>query len=216
MSASPISMYKSSPARYLSRWRRRRTPTAMISSSSQPTTRAAARAAHRISRSCRCPVWLLRPGFTGSRVLVAVDPDHGIEHNRLTIELARSQAELHDGELHVMHAWDLPHLDLVGSDSDIGSRELAAVADAVEATHRGYFDDLVSSMGLAPGPGIHLVNGPAGRAIKALAVLYRADLIVVGAGAWSEGHLGLGSTTEEILIDADCSVLVVRPPAVSP
>ena len=37
------------------------------------------------------------------------------------------------------------------------------------------------------------------------------DLVVLGAGAPDQPDLGLGATTEQVVAQADCSVLVVRP-----
>jgi len=168
--------------------------------------------ASRILRTCPCPVWLLRPKFRGTRVVAAVDPDHPFELNRLILELAASQAALHDGQLHVMHAWNFPDIAVI-RDAGLGldRDELAQLTMAVEAAHRGPFGDLVRELELAVEPQTHLVDGPAARAVHGLAVLYGADLVVVGAGSWDEPQLGLGSTTEQVLAEIESSVLVVRP-----
>lgn len=170
-----------------------------------------AAAARRILRSCPCPVWLTRPSFSGSRVLAAIDPDHGIEKNRLILELASSQAELHNGALSVIHAWDLPTGttgDRTPSGLDRGV--LSALASAVEAAHSSAFAEAVGEVRFAVPPSTHLVDGSPARAIRGLSVLYRSDLLVVGAGAWDAPQLGLGSTTEQVLAESESSVLVVR------
>jgi nucleotide-binding universal stress UspA family protein len=176
-------------------------------------TGESAAAARRILRTCPCPVWLLRPSFSGSRVLAAIDPDHGSAHNRLILELAHSQAELHSGEFHVMHAWDLPHLELArDAGIELDHSRLSSLATAVETAHKEPFEAAVHAAGIAAGPNVHLVDGPPARAIRGLTVLYRADLVVLGAGAWTEPGLGLGSTTEQVLTESESSVLVVRQP----
>lgn len=169
-------------------------------------------AAGRILRTCPCPVWLLRPKFTGERVLAAIDPDHSFEQNRFILELAASQAILHDGQLHVMHAWNFPDLAVVHeAELSIDRQELTELMTTVEAAHRDPFERVLGNANLALEPSTHLVDGPAARAVHGLAVLYGADLVVLGAGSWSEPGLGLGSTTEQVLAEIDSSVLVVHP-----
>lgn len=169
-------------------------------------------AAGRILRTCPCPVWLLRPKFRGERVVAAIDPDHPFEQNRLILELAASQAILHDGHLHVMHAWNFPDVAVIQpTAADLSREQLAELMTTVEAAHRQPFDQVVAEAGLATEPQTHLVDGPAARAIHGLAVLYGADLVVLGAGSWQEPRLGLGSTTEQVLAEIESSLLVARP-----
>ena len=175
-------------------------------------SRKSATAAHRILRTCPCPAWLLRPAFTGARVLAAIDPEDGDEYNRLILELAHSQATLHGGDLRLVHAWDVPGLDLVESvETDLDRAEISVLTNAMDAEHRARFEASIEAAGMAEGPETHLVEGDPARAIRGLAQLYRADLIVVGAGSWTQPQLGLGSTTEQVLAEAEASVLVVRP-----
>lgn len=168
-------------------------------------------AARRVLRTCPCPVWLLRPGFTGARVLVAIDPEHGPDRNRFILELASSQAALHAGDLHVMHAWGVPGLySLGGGDQCFDRDQLSALATAIESAHRASFEAALADAGLVGGSKIHLVEGPAARAIEGLNTIYRADLIVMGAGSWEHPQLGLGSIAEQVLATTESSVLVVR------
>lgn len=170
-----------------------------------------AAAARRILRSCPCPVWLTRPSFTGSRVLAAIDPDHGTERNQLILELASSQAELHNGALSVIHAWDLPTGAAgEGTPTGLGRSGLSTLASAVEAAHNSAFAAAMDAVSFAVPPSTHLVDGVPARAIRGLSVLYRSDLLVVGAGAWNTPELGLGSTTEQVVAESESSVLVVR------
>ena len=164
-------------------------------------------------RTCPCPVWLLRPNFTGRRVLAAVDPDHSAWTNRLILELARSQAEMHDGELRVMHAWELAGADPMapGGSLFLSSEEAARFVTDVEAAHRAAFDHALEDAGLAGLASAHFVDGAPARAIHGLAELYRTDLLVIGAGAAGQPGIGLGSTAEQVLAEADASVLVVKP-----
>ncbi len=168
----------------------------------------------RLVRACPCPVWLLRPNFTGQRVLAAVDPDHSPRTNRLILELARSQADLHGGDLHVMHAWELAGLESIerGVPTVMAPDDVARYVSDVESAHRSSFERTLHEAGVFEAASTHFVDGPADRAIQGLTTLYRTDLLVIGAGATDQPHLGLGSTAEQILSGARGSVLVVKAP----
>ena len=168
----------------------------------------------RLVRACPCPVWLLRPNFTGRRVLAAIDPDHSQRTNRLILELARSQAELHGGDLHVMHAWELAGMESIerGVPDVMGADEVARYVSGVESAHRASFERTLHDAGVFETATSHFVDGPADRAIQGLTVLYRTDLLVIGAGATDQPQLGLGATAEQILAGASGSVLVVKAP----
>lgn len=169
-----------------------------------------AAASRRIVRAAPCPVWLLRPGFRGACVFAALDLDADFEQNRLILDLARSQAETHGGRLRVMHAWQVTHLEELsrGDGPGLDPKVQAAIVDSVEGAHRESLDQLL-------GPDVdrrdvHLVDGSPGRSVLALADLYRADLVVMGAGEARAGSAELGPTAEQVLAEAECSVLVVR------
>lgn len=174
----------------------------------------AAAAARQIVDACHCPVWLLRPGFSGANVLAAVDPSRGRDHNRLILELARSQAELHGGHLRVMNAWELPGRALLEqSDSMLVSDEqVAALATALGERTREWLDDLVHEVGLPEHAGVHVVDGLPARAIHGLSMLYRCDLVVIGAGRPPAEDRGIGSTVDQVLAEPGFSVLAISPP----
>jgi nucleotide-binding universal stress UspA family protein len=169
-----------------------------------------AAASRRIVRAAPCPVWLLRPGSEGSSVLAALDLDADAEHNRLILDLARSQAGMHGGRLRVMHAWQTGHLDLLSRAADhrLDQKTESDIVSAVEWAHRQSMEELLGGSGDVGD--VHLVDGSPGRSILALADLYRADLVVMGAGVARAGSAELGSTAEQVLADGECSVLVVR------
>ena len=169
-----------------------------------------AAASLRIVRAAPCPVWLLRPGFRGDCVLAAIDLDAVGDHNRLILDLGRSQAELYDGRLRVMHAWQVAPLALLnGADGRGLDRPVeSALVAAVEADRRDALTRLLGDT--VDGRDVHLVDGSPARSVLALADLYRADLIVVGAGEKRVGSAELGPTAEQVVVDAECSVLVVK------
>lgn len=175
-------------------------------------TNESASTARRILRACTCSVWMLRPGFTGQQVLAAIDPDDDPGYNRLILELARSQAELHGGEVRVMHAWELFGLRLL-DDAAIDSalrNQLNLLSATIEDAHREGFEKTLADAGIGAGTMTHMVDGPPARAIRGLTTLYRSDLIVMGAGVRSGSVLGLGSTAEQVLAETDASVLIVK------
>jgi len=169
-----------------------------------------AAASLRIVRGAPCPVWLLRPGFEGSCVIAALDLDADAEHNRLILDLASSQAELHGGRVRVMHAWQTGHLELLSRAADhrLDRKTESDIVSAVEWAHRQSLEELLFDRDDVGD--VHLVDGSPGRSILALADLYRADLVVMGAGDVSAGSSELGPTAEQVLADGECSVLVVR------
>lgn len=173
-----------------------------------------ATASSRILRTCPTAVWLLRQNALGTRVLAAIDPEHDPETNRLILELAHSQAELHGGELRVAHAWDVPGLELLDRPgAPLDREQLSRIITATEAEHRSSLDRAIASAGLPGEPTTHVVEGPAPRAIQNLANFYRSDLIVMGAGAMAQPDLGLGKVAEQVLSEIHCSALIVRQPA---
>jgi nucleotide-binding universal stress UspA family protein len=89
---------------------------------------------------------------------------------------------------------------------------LTDLVTAAEVAHRTSFEHTVDHAGIAPRPTTHLVEGPPARAIHGLAQRYRADLVVLGAGAWHEQWLGLGSTAQQVVAESQSSVLLVRSP----
>lgn len=180
----------------------------VIAADDAPESAATAR---RILRHCPCPVWMLRPGFTGASVLAAIDPDHPGNHNRIILELARSQAELHGGEVRVMHSWDVVGLNIFDTAPLSGETRarLARLAGAVEEAHRDSFEKVLSEVGMSD-CSKHFVEGPPARSIEGLSVLYRADLIVMGAGQRSIHEFGLGSTAEQVVSETESSVLLVH------
>lgn len=176
--------------------------------------------ARRVLRLCPAPVWVLRPKFTGARILAAIDPDDDPDLNRLILELAASQSVRYDGELHVVHAWELyGQSALLGGEYLAASPELlGSLARDAESAHSEAFEATLADASLPSGFQRHLVDGSPHRAITGLIQLYRIDLLVMGSiGRSGLDRLFVGNTAEQLLKDVACSVLVVKPPAfVSP
>ncbi|NND92999.1 MAG: universal stress protein [Granulosicoccus sp.] len=181
-------------------------------------------------RACPCPVWLLDPAAPQHcrRLLVAVDvdrqyPAHELETrralNRLTLQLACSQAILESAELHVVHAWQPESVtnsyhgmstgqmnDYDGRRRTLHQRELARL---LEHTEDYIGPESFRRIELQE----HLLDGSPRRLIPQLVRRMGIDLVVMGSVART-GIKGLliGNTAEAILTQLDCSVLVVKPP----
>lgn len=167
----------------------------------------------RLLRLCPIPVWVLRPGHEGGRVLAAIDPDDDPDLNEAILQLAQSQAGLRDGELHIAHAWELfGEAALAGiSHMPVPGPVLARLADETESAHHRAFSGVINDASIGSHEE-HFVNGTPIHAIIGLINLYRIDLLVMG----SVGRAGLeglvvGNTAEELFAKVDCSVLVLKP-----
>ena len=163
-----------------------------------------------VARAASSSVWVLRPSFTGRRVIAAVDPDHDRGLNQMIIELAASQAQTHGGQMTIVHAWHIAGLDTLGPNGAalMGRDELSAAITAIEDSHRTAFEATLLRCGRAADEQARLIEGPSARAISTFAQRNRADLIVLGSGdtAW------LGTTVEQLLAESAQSLLVVKQP----
>lgn len=177
----------------------------------------------RLLRKCPCPVWVLRPNRERKqRILAAVNPDPSEAGlNTTVLEVAACIADLDDGELHVVHAWELygesamRHSAFVGVPED----EVEDLLDK-ERTHReaALRDLLGSTLGGETQPQVHLAKGNPSEVIPALVTKQRITMLVIGtvARAGIAGKI-MGNTAEQILDQVSCSVVAAKPPGfVSP
>ena len=177
----------------------------------------------RLLRKCPCPVWVIRRTRARTqRVLAAVDPaPANRELNRMVLELAASMVELHGGELHVVHAWELYGEATMRSSGFVRSSraEIEALLSEEEAKHRNALDELLAIDGIADQPWqTHLLKGPAPEVVQYVAAKNRINLLVMGTVART-GVRGLiiGNTAEAVVDNVRCSVIAVKPPGfVSP
>ena len=164
--------------------------------------------AERTVRLAPCPVLTLKPGAAPAkfaRILAPVDfSKQGEAALALAIELARE----HQGELHLLHAYDLP----AGVAMGYGGAIPQSVWDGIEAGARASLEQACEPVKKAGVPfETHLVVGPATDAILETAKAERADVIVMGThGRRGFQHLLLGSVAERTLRLASCPVLTIR------
>ncbi len=177
----------------------------------------------RLLRKCPCPVWVIRPTRARTvRVLAALNPDPDeADLNRLILELAASMVEMHGGELHVAHAWEL-----FGESTLRSSRFVHASNTEIEQLLRREHDSrqqalerLLAHPTVASAPWrVHLVKGAPSDVIPNLTATLRINLLVMGTVARTGlSGLVMGNTAENVLDQVRCSVIAVKPPGfVSP
>jgi nucleotide-binding universal stress UspA family protein len=117
----------------------------------------------------------------------------------VAVELAREAG----AALHVVHAYEVPHLHTLPHPGVIAEYEAELRAALCQAA-----DERCGAHDLC-----HVVHGAPARALLRVADEVQADLVVVGAG---EHPRLLASTAERVLREADVPVFVVRRPVRRP
>jgi universal stress protein E len=171
-------------------------------------------------RKCPCPVWIVNPKPSKrSGVLAAVDPDTTDEQsqalNQKIMELATSLSVLEETDLHVVHAWSVPHEDMIRhspwlrvtrSDADNYVKD-------IEGRHRERFAALYEQFrNRATNMETHFVKGEPGQVIPSIVNEKNIEVVIMGTVART-GVPGLliGNTAEGVINQVDCSVLAVKP-----
>jgi nucleotide-binding universal stress UspA family protein len=139
------------------------------------------------------------------KILVPVDfSEHAEAAVRLGTELAREGG----GELHLLHAYDLPASIHVA----YGVAIPQSVWDGVQEAARTRLERIRERVAAEGVPvTAHLTVGPAADAILDAAAAVGADLVVMGTrGLTGLKHALLGSVAERTLRMAPCPVLTVK------
>ncbi len=181
----------------------------------------------KLLRKCPCPVWLIKStqneGY--ARIIAGIDYSgsarDGDAMNAQILQMASSLALSSGAELHVVHAWSLPHEDFMRSSrSGLTLEEVESLVQTEATSRRRWVDQLVSqhATGTAEREGkplelhVHLPRGEAGQLIPALSEKLSADLVVMGTvGRTGIPGLLIGNTAELVLHQIQCSVLTVKP-----
>ncbi|WP_164104259.1 universal stress protein [Candidatus Laterigemmans baculatus] len=168
-------------------------------------------------RDCPCPVWALKPDVHGAFdcVLAAVDPEAEDEEHRALnlqiLELALAICRREDAVLHLVGVWDLwmePSLRRRAGDAEID-----ALLVQREQELRAAFEALLEPLRTATDRvELHIRRGVPAETIRTVADEIEADLMVLGTVCRSgvAGFL-IGNTAEQVLAEATCSVLAVKP-----
>ena len=179
--------------------------------------------AMRLMRKCPCAVWVVNPrGHNNyTRILAAVDPrpdDEKAEKLNIKImDLAISQANLNNSELHIVHAWEVTGSDLetlCSEEAKLGPKGTnAKILHRHESMHRKTLEQLLGLYDLTDVKHhVHLPQGSPATSITQIADKQQIDLIVMGTVVRTgiPGFL-IGNTAESVLHQASCAVLAVKP-----
>lgn len=167
-------------------------------------------------RDCPAPLWLVRgPAWSGQPRLAAfVDPHHehdkpaDLDHRILT-EATTLAREL-DGEVHAVHCHESEALPADFCVPCAGPEALALYSGS-RSEHEGRLHKLATAHGIPP-PRTHLRRGPPAGMIPAVTRELDVQLAVMGAVARSRlAQAFIGSTTEHVLDQLSCDVLVIKP-----
>lgn len=181
----------------------------------------------KLLRKCPCPVWLIKANQQHSYrdILVALDyepgnPENDVLNQRL-LETATAQALGDFSQLHIVHAWRLPHEEFLRSPREGNSGvDVDRMVQEEELIHRRWLEGLVAEhcTNLGPEttdflqPQLHIIKGDPKTVVPDCARELGAELAVVGTVART-GVPGfvIGNTSEAILNRIDCSVLAIKP-----
>jgi universal stress protein A len=169
------------------------------------------RVADQVVRHALVPVLVARPSPRG----VVIGATDFSDPSLPALETAAAEAHRRHSQLHLFHVVDVGAYALAGAAGGgvpylagtpmIGLQTLEDLRTAAEIRLQESFE----RFGIDGGA--HAVSGPAAATIVSRADALRAELIVVGThGRTGFARLTLGSTAEQIIHSAGCSVLVVR------
>jgi len=139
------------------------------------------------------------------KILVPLDfSEHSDAALNLAVELGREKG----GEVHLLHAYELPAAVTMA----YGIAIPQSVWDSVQQAAQERLDQAFARVKAAGVKGkTHFATGPASDAITAAAAELKADLIVMGTrGLRGLKHVLLGSVAERVLRTAHCPVLTVK------
>ncbi|KHK65527.1 universal stress protein [Pseudomonas frederiksbergensis] len=162
----------------------------------------------------KCPVPLYLVGAAGHalprKVVAAVDPSSAFaQNNGLNDRIIRQALELAlqcDAELHLVHAFEVPSLYL--GDAGGGGFSLSQLSKELRRTQEKSFAQLANLFGVPAERRQFLLGHPVS-ALSEFALEHEVDVIVMGRSQHSDPFGLLGSTTEHILYQVQCSVLAV-------
>ena len=163
--------------------------------------------AEKVTRRAPCPVIVTRDEATEyKRVIVGVDFSTA---SAPLVALARELTAT-DGEIHLVHGWQPPHLDTAHLFGDAGHEGLVAALGAGLAEHVGYLESFAAKLPDDARYRLRVEEGRAATTLIELAESLPADAIFVGAHE-SEGLRGLlGTVADRVLRKAKTTVLLTE------
>jgi nucleotide-binding universal stress UspA family protein len=132
------------------------------------------------------------------RIVVGVD---GSEHGNAALEWAVSEAEVHQGEIVAVFAWQLPFIGVPG----------AFDRDEMERVCKEFVDSTVAAV--VPASPVPITRLVAEGDVSASLILAAkgADMLVLGSrGRGGFAGLRLGSVSQECVQHAACPVAIIK------
>jgi len=165
--------------------------------------------AEQVTRKAPCPVVVSRDDVDATeykRVLVGVDFSPA---SAPLVALARELAAA-DGEIHLVHGWQPPHLDTAHLFGDTGHEGLVSALGAGLQEHVGYLESFVAKLPDDSRYRLRVEEGRAATTLIELAESLPADAVFVGAHE-SKGLRGLlGTVADRVLRKAKTTVLLTE------
>ncbi len=160
----------------------------------------------KLLRKCPCPVWLAQPQPDRQMASILVAHDLGPVGD-LAMQLGCSMAQLHDAQLHVLHAAEYSEYNTI-----LPQRILAEKADEYRQQAEEHIAAQLDNFDLSLPAQVHFVTKPPDVAILHHIECQRVELLVMGTVA-RVGISGMftGNTAERLLPQIPCSVLAVKP-----
>lgn len=140
-------------------------------------------------------------------IVVGVD---GSPQSRAALVWAAREAELRHCPLHVVYGWQIKGEPRPPGGSAGVAPPVEAYQEQAQRRTQAVVDEVLPG-GVSCELTVHAMHKPAGRAL--LSLCGTTDLLVVGAK--NHGRLAgwlVGSTSDDALKNATCTVVVVRPP----
>ncbi len=166
----------------------------------------------RIISRAPCPVLLLRDiQATAILAAVALDQRHDptLKSDDMLVRFASAVAEIRQVPLHLVHAWDLPDEKILRAVSSASESE--HLKQKIEKAHQELLNKLLQRHPDTTAT-THLVEGWASHIVPRLVKELNISLLVIGASQKEKSdYCRLGSISEVILQQVECSALIIKP-----
>ncbi len=167
--------------------------------------------AERVVRDAHCPVMVVKSekyvGF--KKIIVSIDFS---DCSRLALEYAAATARAHKSKLTILHVYEesfvKPYVNAANSEE-----EAEEIIKAIERVNESKYDEFLKTIDLS---GVEyeklLKKGIPETDIAETAMEQQTNLIVMGThGRSGIKHILIGSTAEEVVRNAPCDIVVVKP-----
>lgn len=169
----------------------------------------------RLLRSSPCPVWLVdEQRWPSGPVLAAINPQEGDEFGAAldarVLAAASAIAEWLDTSMHVVHAWSVPLMPLLGRTPCDRWRNWQAIEVGMGAAAARVARCVAYAPSPLPRRRIHIARGDVGTVLPEVATAIGAQVLVAGNVARAGLAAALHRTVaERVLADMRCSLFVV-------